>query len=384
MADFKLEEWEREPLWLKLLTPFLKKKRFPRIPENPVKGKWYRIYPEGFVEANGEATYGSFQIGTENKLLVFFAGGGLSWNEYTAARQTSLYSKNLSEGFYMVHVDLFTDLNLNKGIFEDSDRNPFRSWSKLVLNYNTGDFHAGDGDFSYTALDGSRRVLHHHGFRNYRAVLQSAKKWIPEPEQLFICGCSGGAFGVSLVSNDLIRQFPGCSDVTCLVDSGFFRMKNWASVARDVWHAPKEIADCIHSDNIMLDGMENLYKEHGSNIKYLFCCSVRDGALSRMENYLENGDFSFAKESGERFQKELQELCREFREKVPDIGLFFFDKADKSQKDKNLTIHCIIGDREVYEYVTESKTVMQWIEDALKNQVKSYGIGLLDGKVDTV
>lgn len=228
MADFKLEEWEREPLWLKILTPFLKKKRFPRIPEDPQEGKWYRIYPEGFVDANGESTYGSFQIGTENKLLVFFAGGGLSWNEYTAARQVSLYSKNATEGFYMVHVDLFSDLNLNKGIFEDSDRNPFRNWSKLVLNYNTGDFHVGDGDFPYTALDGSRRVLHHHGFRNYRAVLQSVKKWIQAPEQLFICGCSGGAFGVSLVSNDLIHQFPECSDVTCLVDSGFFHMEDWA------------------------------------------------------------------------------------------------------------------------------------------------------------
>ena len=380
MADFKLEEWEREPLWLKILTPFLKKKRFPRIPEDPQKGKWYRIYPEGFVDANGESTYGSFQIGMENKLLVFFAGGGLSWNEYTAARQVSLYSKNAAEGFYMARVDLFTDLNLNKGIFEDSDRNPFRNWSKLVLNYNTGDFHVGDGDFPYTALDGSRRVLHHHGFHNYRAVLQLVKKWIQAPEQLFICGCSGGAFGVSLVSNDLIHQFPKCKDVTCLVDSGFFHMEDWASVARDVWHAPKEIADCIHSDNIMLDGLEALYKEHGSNIKYLFCCSVRDGSLARMENYLENNEFVFTKESGEKFQKELQELYGELKEKVPGIGMFFFDKVDKQQKDKRLTIHCIIGDKDVYEYAIEDKTVMQWMEDALKGRIESYGIGLLNKK----
>ena len=380
MADFKLEEWEREPLWLKILTPFLKKKRFPRIPEDPQKGKWYRIYPEGFVDANGESTYGSFQIGTENKLLVFFAGGGLSWNEYTAARQVSLYSKNAAEGFYMAHVDLFSDLNLNKGIFEDSDRNPFRNWSKLVLNYNTGDFHVGDGDFPYTALDGSRRVLHHHGFRNYRAVLQLVKKWIQAPEQLFICGCSGGAFGVSLVSNDLIHQFPKCSDVTCLVDSGFFHMEDWTSVARDVWHAPKEIADCIHSDNIMLDGLEALYKEHGSNIKYLFCCSVCDGFLARMENYLENNEFAFTEESGKKFQKELEELYKELKEKIPDIGMFFFDKVDKQQRDKGLTVHCIIGDKDVYEYVIEDKTVMQWMEDALKGRIESYGIGLLNKK----
>lgn len=55
MADFKLESWEHEPLWLKLLTPFLKKKRFPTLPSQPKPGQWYRIYPEGCVDANGEA-----------------------------------------------------------------------------------------------------------------------------------------------------------------------------------------------------------------------------------------------------------------------------------------------------------------------------------------
>ena len=104
MADFKLESWEREPFWLKLLTPFLKRKRFPVLPSVPKPEQWYRIYPEGCVDANGERTYANFQLGTENKLLVYFSGGGLSWNEYTAARQESLYSKNPSEGFYMVHV----------------------------------------------------------------------------------------------------------------------------------------------------------------------------------------------------------------------------------------------------------------------------------------
>ena len=98
-----------------------------------------------------------------------------------------------------------------------------------------------------------------------------------------------------------------------------------------------------------------------------------------MENHLENNEFDFSEESGQKFQKELSELCRELQEKVPGIGMFFFDKVDKQQKDKRLTVHCIIGEKDVYEYVTEEKTVMQWIGDAMNDQVKSYGIGLLNG-----
>lgn len=52
MADFKLESWEREPLWLKLITPYLKRKRFPYLEGEPAIGKWYRIAAPGCVTAN--------------------------------------------------------------------------------------------------------------------------------------------------------------------------------------------------------------------------------------------------------------------------------------------------------------------------------------------
>ena len=50
----KLEAWEREPLWLKLLTPTLKKKRFPRLEGTPEIGRWVRLYADGCLTANGE------------------------------------------------------------------------------------------------------------------------------------------------------------------------------------------------------------------------------------------------------------------------------------------------------------------------------------------
>lgn len=377
MADFSLESWEHEPLWLKLITPWLKKKRHPVMPEKPETGKWYRIYPEGCVDANGEKAYANLQLGTENKLLVYFSGGGVSWNEYTAARQTSLYSQNAKEGFYMVHVDLFTDLNGSKGIFENSERNPFRNWHKLMLHYNTGDFHAGDGDYPYTALDGSGRVLHHHGFRNYRAVMEMVIAYVPSPENLLIAGCSGGAFGVALVSDDLIAHYPECKNVTCVVDSGFFRILNWHDIAQNVWHSPKQIVERLHSDNIMLDGLEALHRKHGDRVKILFCVSVRDGSLARMMNYINHNDFSFTKEAGDECEVQLRQLCDEMRNAIPTVGLYFFDVPDKSQKDKNLTIHCIIGNKVAYEYRTEGKTAMEWIENAVNGRVEQIGLGLL-------
>ena len=101
----KLEAWEREPLWLKLLAPYLKKKRFPRLAGKPEIGRWVRLYADGCMTANGEEVYADFQLGSENKLLLFFLGGGVSWNAYTAARPVSVYEKNLREGFYIIHTE---------------------------------------------------------------------------------------------------------------------------------------------------------------------------------------------------------------------------------------------------------------------------------------
>lgn len=172
-----LDSWEKEPLWIKIISPYLKKKRFPKLTENPEIGKWYRIYANGCTAANGDETYADFQLGSENKLMIFFQGGGVSYNEYTAARPVSVYNKDLLSGFYMIRVDLFSDLSLYKGVFENSERNPFRNWSKLVFTYDTGDFHCGAGDFPYTALDQSKRLCHHHGYIKTHKVIEEVNRW---------------------------------------------------------------------------------------------------------------------------------------------------------------------------------------------------------------
>lgn len=370
----KLEAWEREPFWLKLITPFLKKRRFPSLSGQPEAGKWYRIYAEGCVAANGDDTYADFQLGTENNLLIFFCGGGVSWNEYTAARPASLYQKNLSEGYYMIQVDLFSDLNLNKGIFEDSERNPFRAWSKLVVNYDTGDFHCGAGDFPYTAQDGSRRLCHHHGYTNYRKVMETVTRLVPAPETLVVSGCSGGGFGAALLTDDILNFYPHCENVTCLVDSGFFPMDGWHDVARNVWHAPKEIVERIHTDNITLDALQALHRERGGKVKILLACSHRDAALARMVNVIRNGSFTFSRESGDQFQAWLAAMMAQARDTLPGAGLYLFHIPDKQQKKDDLTIHCIIGEKVVYEHKTDGVSCMEWINDAVNGKIKTYGL----------
>lgn len=373
----ELESWEREPLWLKLITPILRKKRFPYLEGMPERDKWYRIPAEGCVAANGDPVYADFKLGSEKKLMIFFQGGGVSWNEYTAARPSSLYQKNIMDTYYMIQVDLFSDLALNKGIFENSERNPVNNWSMLVMPYATGDFHCGAGDFPYTAQDCSKRLCHHHGYINFRKIMETVTKLLPMPEKLLVCGCSGGGFAAALMTDAVMSIYPACHDVTCLVDSGFIPYEKWHDVAENVWHTPKEISNRIHSDNISLDALEAL-KADRKEVRILLSCSKRDCDLARMTNKFRHDSFAYSKESGEEFGLWLSDMAARIQKTIPDAGMYFFDIPSKAQKGMNLTVHCTIGDKNFYDTRTDGISCADWLKAALNGNIKSCGLNLLN------
>ena len=365
----------------RLLVGVLKMTQFPQIPSEPKAGKWYGIPLKGCVSSDGKEVHAGFRKGTENKLVILLFGGGVSWNEFMAARPNSVYGNPDKISFYACgDGGLVADLAARIGIhtLSKKESNPFRNWNMLAIPYTTGDFHCGTGDFPYTALDGSKQVLHHHGYTNYRAAIQETMKHIGHnPEQILVTGFSAGGFGTALLTDDVMRTFPNCNDVTSYVDSGFMIYPGWPEVARNVWKAPKEIAERIHSDNITLDCLQALKQDHGDRVKIAFSCSTRDAALSEYINYVEKDQLYADKESGIKFQKELKQMCDALQQAIPNIALYIFDTPDENaaKKAEGLTKHCIgAADKMVVEGITAA----QWLWDAVCGNPKQIGLSLLD------
>ncbi|MGF6823892.1 hypothetical protein M2317_002812 [Microbacterium sp. ZKA21] len=358
----KLESWEREPLWMRALTPFLEARRFPVMPENPEHGRWYRFYPDGAVSGNGEPMFTDVRLGTENKLLVFFSGGGVSIDEYTAARPASLYMRDKTDMFYTTRLDLFADFVTRAGVLDDHPDNPFRDWTKVVLTYGTGDFHVGTKDFPYTALDGSARVLRHHGYTNYRAVLEAVTRWVPEPDDLLVAGCSAGAWGAALLADDVIGLFPECSRITCCVDSGLGVKADWGRIAEDVWGAPEEIRARLRGSDMVSDSLAALHRDHGDRVEILYASSTRDAELSRMQGYLDGDGFEHTRRAGERFEGDLRRVSAELVERIPRIGLYFFDTPDRAHKRLGLTKHCMIADAGFHRTSSDGIAPREWLK----------------------
>jgi len=364
-------------LLIALLKPIYRARAAKPLPENPKTGKWYRITPPNCVCANGAPYHACIRLGKENKMLIVFNGGGVSVNAYTAARPGQISNVTAKESFYFEDVDLIGDPVFDRGILRKNEHNPFSEWTIVSICYASGDFHTGTADYPYTAMDGTPRILHHHGYTNYRAVMEQVKSILPNPETLVVTGFSAGGFGAALLTDDVMGLFPSCEQVTCCVD-GALLLYDWKHVATDVWKAPKEICDRLESINITSDALKALHRKHGDKVKVLFISSVRDGALAQQQNFYETNHMVPDKPSGEKYQADLRKMCEKLMEETPNIGLYIFDVPIPRLAEFKLTQHTIIFENNVDKPVSGGVSALSWLWNAVNGKVTRVGLDLLD------
>lgn len=350
------------------LSDYANKKELSGTPKT---GKWYAITPKGAKAADGKPWHGLLKLGTENKVLVYFLGGGASTDAYTAARPHSV-----KDGFYNAATKDM-DFIVHMGITGKQKRNPFRNWTVLVMQYATGDFHCGDGEFPYQNLEGKDDILYHYGYRNYTEFMKTAMQYVRRPDELLIAGFSAGGFGVSLLAGDVVRNyFPEQKKFTVLVDSSVMVYDKWRETAEKVWHAPKEISEKLVSDNLTLDGLQALSREFKGRVRILFDCSVRDGALANHQGYLIKGEKTWTDEDGDFIEGLLKKMAAELL-KLPDTGVYIWDGLSYGSQNQSFTMHTIICADEFDEVEFDDITIARWVMDAMGGKIKSYGLELL-------
>ncbi|CQR55027.1 pectin acetylesterase-family hydrolase [Paenibacillus riograndensis] len=212
--------------------------QYPKLKENPEVGKWYRVTSSEMKSSDGSHYRAFFKKGSENKVLVYFAGGGVSVSAETA--KEDMYNKKV------IGIDRLANLTMNMGgIATDSDSNPFKDWTVIAFPYATGDFHAGTGELKYTDKSGKEKILYHYGYKNYSAVMQKVmeRSNIDNPEAVVVTSYSAGGFGASLLADDVFTNYyPKAKSKTVLVDASLLLNDDWHNVAKDVWKTPAEIS----------------------------------------------------------------------------------------------------------------------------------------------
>ena len=208
-------------------------------------------------------------------------------------------------------------------------------------------------------------MLHHHGYTNFQLLLKKIRELVPNPDQILVTGFSAGAFATSLLTDAVAAAFPKCRDITACVDSAMMHYDmmhyDWQRVAREVWKAPEEITARLTGNEIVSDSLLALHRNH-PEIKIMYCCSVRDAALTQMEMYLDDGRWIPDKAAGVSFQH---------------LSTFLFDTPDKNSKDADLTVHCLCGSNAAFTTVVNGVSCADWMMRGVSGEVLKLGLGLL-------
>jgi len=204
-------------------------------------GEWTQMSPGGETTcARGDEYKFFVRPADSDKLLIHFQGGGACWDDLSC----SIGNAN-SEGGGVLGpgVTLFKDLVVDgegqayiNGIFDlENASNPVADYNVVLVNYCTADIHYGAGDVTYTdAISEEEITVSHNGVGNAEAVLNWTFENFDAPSDVFITGCSAGAYGSIRHAPTIIDAYPdantaqlGDSGVGGLLPSDFAGFENW-------------------------------------------------------------------------------------------------------------------------------------------------------------
>ena len=337
--------------------------QYPELKADPTIGKWYRVSDEGMKDSEGNSYHALFKKGSENKVMIYFAGGGVSVNEETARDDT--YNTKL------VKPDMLANVTMNMGVLaSDVEDSPFQNWSMILFPYATGDFHSGTGEFRYTDTDGKEKILYHNGYTNYTLAMKKImeKAGIENADTVLVTGYSAGGWGASILADDIYTNyFPNATNKNVFVDSSMALYDKWYDTAVNVWQSPSSITSKIKTDNLTMD-----------MLRALLCgTSTRDGDLAKVQNYFQHGIMDVDESVADDYQQTLKEAIPQFKEL--NVSLFIWDGIGYYDDTRNMTSHTIIATPVVWlPFEEQNKSVAQWLSDAINGKMNDYGLDLVN------
>ena len=363
----------------KKMVKLLYENRPSDLPEKPEKSTWYTYRPEGAMCSDGTPYYSTLRIGTENKLMILFCGGGVALNAYAAARPAKAGDEPGAETYYTGSSMMMGYFYGRGGIAKvEREDNPFRDWSVVIVQYATGDFHCGTNDFEYDDPELGKGVCHHRGYLNYEAMVEKIREFVPDPDEILVTGFSAGGWGTALLTDDVISRFPNCRKFTCLVDSAAVDYTGSHETAVKQWKAPKRISDQIVSSNMVLDCLLNLHRKYGDRVQIAFDSTYRDALLSENQNIADGKGPVFDKEGGDKMQDIIRTMTEILSCEIPNVSIYIFDKPNDEVKVGNLTDHTIIAAAWALDYAFEGHKFIDWLWNTVEGHPAKIGLDLLE------
>lgn len=344
------------------------------------KGVYNRIPVKGCVTSNGKQQIMFVWEGNEKDLMISFNGGGVAIKaddcthpmdfKGVLTKATMLYAPDAEEVYeYAIFI-----LAKDNGIVSPLPQNPFADWTKVMIPYVSGDFHTGTADQEYTDKDGSKKIMHMHGYTNFKEIIGQVRERWPNPERILITGSSAGSFGTSALASEICDLYPDCKNITVYCDSSYIPMDNWKEIVSEFWKAPEHIVAPLHTEDMCGDWLEALYRKHGERIKIVYTCSNEDCALAAFSQYEHGGKFEVSDEYRKIVKDGFRQRIARFEKDGIKVSNYVFAIPDKINGG---TVHCISQDKKWSETKVDGISPAEWVMDAVNGKCCDVGLDLL-------
>lgn len=169
------------------------------------KGEWNVVSPGGETRCGKNTEFEFlYKVGTENKLMIEFMGGGACFSTTTCSLPEWVPVESVAATKLM--------LNSKEGLH--NEKQVTSNWHAIYVPYCTGDGHVGNNTKKY--LD---QTVHHMGGVNARAVLDFAFKTFPNVTQTLTVGQSAGAVATYMWAPRVMDHYGPDVDHVMLADS---------------------------------------------------------------------------------------------------------------------------------------------------------------------
>jgi len=337
--------------------------------------KWHTKQLDGCVSSTGKPYKIAFRAGTTNKLLVNFAGGGLSWSEETAARPFSIGAMLTKKDFYYTgDVPSAMLKTLNSGIFNAKDtRNPFRNWHVVLIPYVSGDFHIGNNDFLYHTTKGEQKALRHQGNKNATSALAALKEFFPQtPETLVIAGQSAGGHGCVAHSPQISALYPGCNNVTVYSEVSCLRSPLWPEIAKNVWNVTSDLLAYIKSEDLVSDLFRYANDHMPASTSFLHFNSVWDGMNAKYMHKMNHGKLLTNTQALQEYHNTLSSIVGNLKNEIPNYFYYLTD-YEKSQKDGTTPHMYSDSQKRLHSEMQDGVSLANWISQTLEKRPIDIG-----------
>ncbi|MGB1285668.1 MAG: pectin acetylesterase-family hydrolase [Aggregatilineales bacterium] len=306
---------------------------------------WHTITTGGETRCAHDTDYRIWVRPGNEHVVLYFQGGGGCWNEDTCRQGSTFYKQS---------AGLNEAAGYRNGIFDfDNPDNPFSDSTFVFAPSCTGDVYMGSDVSSYS----DDVVVHHHGFDNLMAVVNFTIDYAPEPESVFVAGCSAGSVGSAIAVPFIIDAYPD-TRVTQLGDS-LGTIFDTATDLSSLWGVPDFYTEALSEFAPDLS-------EFSTTDYYIAMAQAYPNYTFAQFNYqfdrVQQRYFAAGVDDpADLIAEALDTSLNAISEEVSNFRYFL---ADDSR-------HCILPAANFYQLATDDVSALDWITDIAQNDTVS-------------